>query len=418
VSGAPFRFLHAADLHLERPLDGLAEVPDHLRELLIDAPRRAAEQVFDAAIVEEVDFVVLAGDVIDVEHAEAGAIAFLLEQFARLDERGIAVYWAGGVVDPPRRWPASVALSRAVHVFADGSVEETAVEAIVHHRDKQPLAVLVGGNQAGRRIRPGDYGHEWDELCSIAVAHGKLEAEAVIASPIDYWALGGQHDRASLATTSCTAIYAGTPQGRDAAETGPRGCTLVRVDEEGQFHPRFLPTDVMRWHTEHLHIAPETTRDALEQELRSRAKSLIDSAGQRALLISWRIGGSGPLLTKLRRGTLAEELADTLRAEYGFSAAPSLNVLAWTVAVETSPVANVAEEHYEEDTILGDFLRTLRHCRIHEAASLDVDASLPADVRPELAAAMALDQQEQQQVFDEAATLALDLLRGTEELAS
>ena len=43
----PLRLVHASDFHLELPLHGLAEIPDHLRELLIEAPYHAAEQVFE-----------------------------------------------------------------------------------------------------------------------------------------------------------------------------------------------------------------------------------------------------------------------------------------------------------------------------------------------------------------------------------
>ena len=93
------RLLHASDLHLERPIYGLAEVPDQLHDLLIDAPYRAAEQVFEAALAEDVDAVLLAGDVLDVDRAGPPAIMLLLEHFARLSDRGIPVYWAGGKVD-------------------------------------------------------------------------------------------------------------------------------------------------------------------------------------------------------------------------------------------------------------------------------------------------------------------------------
>ena len=51
ISGKPsLRLLHASDLHLEQPIYGLAEVPDHVRELLIESPYHAAEQVFEAAL--------------------------------------------------------------------------------------------------------------------------------------------------------------------------------------------------------------------------------------------------------------------------------------------------------------------------------------------------------------------------------
>src|SRR5262245_61804717 len=102
TNGRPsLRLLHASDLHLERPIYGLADVPEHLVELLIDAPFRAAEQVFETALSEAVDAVLLAGDVLNVDRAGPPAIMLLLEQFARLGDRGIPIYWAGGVADLP-----------------------------------------------------------------------------------------------------------------------------------------------------------------------------------------------------------------------------------------------------------------------------------------------------------------------------
>ena len=119
----PLRLVHTSDLHLERPLYGLADIPDHLRELLIEAPYHAAEQVFETALAEDVDGVLLAGDVLHVDRAGPPAIVLLLDQFARLGERNIPIYWAGGMVDAPDTWPRSVTLPKNVHVFPVGHVE-------------------------------------------------------------------------------------------------------------------------------------------------------------------------------------------------------------------------------------------------------------------------------------------------------
>ena len=101
----PFRFIHASDFHLDRPLRGLSEVPDHLRGALVDAPYRAAERVFDAAIRERVDFVALAGDIVDPLLAGPRGLVFLSEQFEKLGAAGIKVYWATGRTDHFERWP-------------------------------------------------------------------------------------------------------------------------------------------------------------------------------------------------------------------------------------------------------------------------------------------------------------------------
>src|SRR5262245_15288823 len=107
MSFEPVRFLHASDLHLEQPPYGLADIPEHLRSRLIEAPYSAATRLFDAAVAEKVDFVILAGDVLDLHAAGARGLLFLADQFTRLAERNIDIYWAPGEVDLPERWPAA-----------------------------------------------------------------------------------------------------------------------------------------------------------------------------------------------------------------------------------------------------------------------------------------------------------------------
>src|SRR5262249_55715549 len=104
----PFRFLHAADLHWDRPCRTYAELPEQLRDLAIEAPLVAATKLFDTALNQRVDFVVLASDVIDPQQAAPRELLFLVEQFKRLAERNIPVYWAGGTIDSQENWPSYV----------------------------------------------------------------------------------------------------------------------------------------------------------------------------------------------------------------------------------------------------------------------------------------------------------------------
>ena len=55
MSASSIRLVHASDLHLERPVAGLSQIPDHLRESLLTAPLTAAESVFDTAVSEAAD---------------------------------------------------------------------------------------------------------------------------------------------------------------------------------------------------------------------------------------------------------------------------------------------------------------------------------------------------------------------------
>ena len=56
-----FRFLHAADLHLDSPLRGLEADPSAPAELIRAATRRALGRLVDLAIEEKVDFLLIAG---------------------------------------------------------------------------------------------------------------------------------------------------------------------------------------------------------------------------------------------------------------------------------------------------------------------------------------------------------------------
>ena len=69
MPGESFRFIHASDFHLESPLGDLDTIPSHLRDAMADAPRRAVKAVFDAALVDNIDFVVLSGDLLNPQTA-------------------------------------------------------------------------------------------------------------------------------------------------------------------------------------------------------------------------------------------------------------------------------------------------------------------------------------------------------------
>jgi DNA repair protein SbcD/Mre11 len=362
----PFRFIHAADFHLERPLRGLAEVPDHLRVPIIDAPYRAAERVFDAAIKERVDFVVLAGDIVDPLASGPRGLVFLGEQFQRLAGQGVRIYWAGGRSDDFERWIDAWPLGDNVLRFPPNRVER-----IVHTRGQEPLAQILGSSTRQRkRIRAADFRAD-GSLFSIAVAYGTTDAESLAQTAVNYWALGGEHDRRSLLSGPIAAHYCGTPQGRRPGEWGARGCILVHVDETQRVRTSFLATDAVRFLHERVSLGETATREQFEQILNERVAELAGDPFGPDLVIQWTIAGSSTLASELRRGRLTADLTSRLRAAYG-AKRPS----AWTVAIETEPSAGLSEDLYDEDTVLGEFLRTVQHYVDQPEAEINLEAFL------------------------------------------
>ena len=86
------KFIHAADLHLDSPFLGLTNLPNSLLTVIRQSTFAAATKVFDRAINEHVDFVVLAGDLFDRSEQSVTAQAYLFEQFDRLRLANIPVF--------------------------------------------------------------------------------------------------------------------------------------------------------------------------------------------------------------------------------------------------------------------------------------------------------------------------------------
>ena len=60
-----YRFVHAADIHLDSPLRSLALRDADLADLIGNATRRAFVRIVDLCLEEQVDALLLAGDLYD-----------------------------------------------------------------------------------------------------------------------------------------------------------------------------------------------------------------------------------------------------------------------------------------------------------------------------------------------------------------
>ena len=84
-------FLHAADLHLDRPLRGLSHHEGAPVEEICGATRRALSALVDLALAEKVSFVVIAGDLYEGDQKDYGTVLFFHREMLRLQEAKIPV---------------------------------------------------------------------------------------------------------------------------------------------------------------------------------------------------------------------------------------------------------------------------------------------------------------------------------------
>lgn len=406
MSQPPVRLVHASDFHLERPLGGVAEVPDHLREQFLEAPYRAAERVFETALSEGADALLLAGDIIDVDRAGPRGVVFLHEQFSRLEAAQIPVFWAGGDVDPPDAWPACLPLPKNVRSFPAGRVDSLALE-----RKGKPIARIQGMSRSPTAA-PDDAGFHCDPngLFTIGVSYGTSAPPGAEGDRVNYMALGGQHRRQTVDQSPGIAHYSGTPQGRTPAESAGRGCTVVSVDEAGHVKTKFVATDAVRWLDEAIEITAGTDQQALLGQLLQRSARARDQHPNRDLLVTWNVGGRGELVNQLRPGGASDVLLADLRKRFG-SETPAL----WSVAIQCDEPLDVPAEAYDQETILGDVLRQFRDLSRSKKTPLELEAFLPEGFTDGQHASLAnVSDHRREPLIDAAAKLGIQLLHAAE----
>ena len=367
MADAPLRFVHSSDLRIDRPLHGLSHAPDDLREMLRDAPRLAAERVFDTALTENADALLLAGNAIDLKRAAPRDIVFLIDQFRRLDKRNIPVFWAGGTSDPPDAWPRSMPLPDNVTVFPVGRVESHTL-----NREGKAVACIQGLSKPGdREVDASDFRRDAHASFTVGVAFGTSDAPGKEGDRVDYMALGGRSRRATVDHEPGVAHYAGSPQGRAPCDAGPSGCTVVQVDADGKAKTRFVSTDFVRWQDETIEFTAGVTSVQLRARLRERLDKVRAKSKGTDQLVAWRLHGVGPLLVELRADGLCQELLTDLQ-EYAGRQQP----ICWSYSVTCDDPYEPPHEQLDQETILGDLLRQVQVFRHNDAFSLDLKGLL------------------------------------------
>ncbi len=400
-----FRFVHASEFHLERAMQGLLDVPDHLRNGLVEAAWKATEAIFEHAMVEQVDFMVLTGDLLNPVATGAMGPAFLIEQFEELAKRNISVYWAAGPADDPDRFPEAVSLPANVHLFS-----KRQVESVVFRRNGHPIVTIIGRSHDGREsIRAAEYSHEPDDNYVIALGHGIADSESLSGERVDYWALGGDHQRTTVQSDAPHIRYAGSPQGRGFDEAGAHGFHLIEVDTDRNVQVHAVDVDLFRYSSQTIDAEDLALGRDLRQLLSKKINKLQAESAGRHLLIHWAIQMDLEQAS-LVGPTAIEDLLQWLRREFGHG-----QPAAWSNDIEILPPKHLPKKWSEEDTILGDFLRTAATHRKSAGKDLQIKPIIDAETPGSSvwqSMLLAGDTASQAALLERSALLGVDLLRG------
>ncbi len=248
-----FKFIHAADIHLDSPLKGLEQYEGAPVEQIREATRQALVNLVDLAVEEKVSFVLIAGDVYDGDWKDYNTGLFLVSQLSRLGKEGIRVFMISGNHDAASRITKSLRFPDNVHMFPSKKPVTKIIKelSVAIHGQGFPRPAVEENLALSYPEKKRDHfnigllhtcaggreGHEPYAPCSVK----ELESKGY-----DYWALGHAHQREELCQDPWI-IFPGNTQGRHVRETGAKGSTLVAVDDDGAVTPEHRNLDVFRW---------------------------------------------------------------------------------------------------------------------------------------------------------------------------
>lgn len=371
-----FKFLHAADVHLDSPLKGLERYEGSPADEIRGATRRALERLVDLAIGEEVALVLLAGDLYDGQWRDYNTGLFFIAQMTRLREAGIRVYLVAGNHDAANRTTRWLQLPEGVTLFSSRKPETAVLEDLhvaVHGQSFAAAAVFDDLAEQYPAPRGGCFNIGLLHTSATGSAEHERYAPCTLdtlrSKQYDYWALGHVHRREVLCREPFVA-FSGNLQGRHIRESGPKGCLLVTVDDDQSVRPEFRPLDVLRWERAVVDAGKSRTTDELLSEIADRLAELHGQSDGRLLAVRVELVGESAVHETLRarRGRLTGEIrSQAIQVGGG-------EIWVEKILVDTSPPRGAKDAAAGPLAELADLLRRLK-CDAGELAALDADFS-------------------------------------------
>ncbi len=267
------KFVHAADLHLDRPFSGLRDVDEQVGNALRDATLAAYDRVINLCLNEKVDFALFAGDLFDSQDRSLRAQVRFVRGLATLADAGIPAFVVHGNHDPWSAWSEALEWPATAHRFGPDEVERVSV------RRGGETTCAVYGISFGRREVKANLARRFkreagDAPFAVGLLHADVggrtgespyapcSVEDLRVAGFDYWAIGHIHVPQVIRPADPCIIYPGSTQGLDPNQTGPRGCYVVELEQGREPKYEFRPTSEAEWQQEAVSIDEHEDLDA------------------------------------------------------------------------------------------------------------------------------------------------------------
>ncbi|KAB1086066.1 DNA repair exonuclease [Neorhizobium galegae] len=312
-----FRFIHAADLHLGSPFQGLALKDAAIAELFIEASRRAFSGLVDQAVERKVDFFIVAGDVYDGDWKDNKIGLFFNREVARLERAGIPVFLLKGNHDAESVITKTITLPKNVSEFPvnkPGSFKLDHLKVALHGQGFAERSAVDNLALAYPKPEAGWF--------NIGVLHTSLtgrephapyapcSVEDLRSRGYDYWALGHVHDFEIVAEDPLV-VFPGNLQGRSIREQGAKGAVLVTVEDSRITHERII-TDSARFAELVVAVEPDDNIPAILRRIENALEDVVERMEGRPLALRIRLTGKSRFRNEIM--ARAEDFRDEVQA--------------------------------------------------------------------------------------------------------
>jgi DNA repair exonuclease SbcCD nuclease subunit len=229
--------------------------------MLRTATRDAFTKLVSEAVEQQVDFMVIAGDLYDGTWKDHNTGIYFCKEMGRLKRAGIPVYLLFGNHDAESEMTKKLQLPDNVFTFDARKPTTFHLEGLkvaLHGRsfkDKETVENLASGYPAPV---PGRFNigvlHTALEGSSAHANYAPCSLDELYAKGYQYWALGHVHEH-QIWQGAATVVFPGNLQGRHIRETGPRGAVLVTVEDAEISGIARLFVDVLRWYSLDVDVA-------------------------------------------------------------------------------------------------------------------------------------------------------------------
>ncbi|WP_261343501.1 metallophosphoesterase family protein [Rubripirellula reticaptiva] len=383
--------MHTADIHLDSPLRGLAS--DGPVDQIRGAVREALASLAGLAEREQVNFVLIAGDIYDGTWDTADTGMYFLKWLDRLQKSGIEVYAISGNHDAQSKMTNVFKLPANPSgrpVMLSSSQPETVVlddiDVAIHGRgfSQQAEAENLVRQYPAAIAGKFNIGMLHTSLDGVGGAHHRYAPcsnSDLISLGYDYWALGHIHTRKHHHKPGeAPIVFPGNIQGRHVRESGPKGCEVVSVDHSGNVSMQFVRLDVFRWEICDVNVDGVESPDELLSRFAIQMQNVV--AGGDGLPMAVRVIVSGISTAHDAWLSEPEKWSGQIRADA--ISVGGADVWIEKVKFNTRPLKQLTAEDVASGPI-EEVLRLFDELAIDDEMATELDAALD-DMRGKLPA--------------------------------